>query len=479
MAYKIIMTDGTRTETIIKSANVWDETTPGVWSPDPSDLRKQAQSMRLIPSVFAGVNVRMQAMSDLPFTIYKMRGDAVVDNSDNYQNRIGFLPMPSLTFGLAEGSLVTYGSSYWYKGRGKMTGTVKELKYWQAESIIPKIDDTGEILFKRTTRIELFPSEEVLYIWLPDAAVELGPPIVYPFESAMIAAEANGSITTWVRDYMKRGAVKAMLLAVEGVPPKAEVERIENWFNRFMIGAKGLVWRVFNLSAVKPTIIGDGLEALKDLSINKELRYEIHTALGTRHLLEDENFATASSREQQFYTQTIVPDARLIQLSFNEQILHAMGYHLEFEPQRLEIFQVDQAKQAQVLSEVFGVLNQVTSAGVALQLASEILNIPFTEEQKKLLSAGIAERKANLPAPSYPAAPPEKVKALVELDKWEAKVKKAGKMVTWHALDLPPETVKSIKDEILTFDQARNELHNIPLDAAQVLEGIRLALEKE
>lgn len=481
MAHKIIMTDGTRTETIYKSLNPWDETTPGVWSPDPSDLRKQARANRLVPSIFAGINTRMQAMGDLPFTVYSVKGDKELDSSDNYQNVIGFLPQPSVTFALAEGSLTTYGKAYWYKGKGTMTGAVKELKYWQPESVAAEIDKAGVITFKRPIRPEPFKIEEVLYMWSPDPAVEVGPPTVWPLESALIAAEANGTITSWVRDYMRRGAIKAMLLAVEGVPPPGEVEKIESWFNRFMSGARGLVWKVFNFSAVKPTIIGDGLEALKDLSINKELRYEIHTALGTRHLLEDENYATASARERQFYTQIIVPDARVIQTAFNEQILHAAGLHIEFEPERLEIFQTNEAEQTKAFGDLFGIFKEVLPVEIAFRLASEKLDYEFTEEQQALIVTGIAEKKASAEKVQQQIqqgaqekqpqdqTPPEVVKALVELDKWEAKVGKAGKMVTWHALDLAPEMVKAIKDGGMTFDQARAELKPPVLDEKRIM----------
>ena len=51
--------------------------------------------------------------------------------------------------------------------------------------------------------------------------------------------------------------------------------------------------------------------------------------------------------------------------------------------------------------------------------------------------------------------PPEVVKAIVELDRWEAKVKAAGKMVTWHAVNISPELVKEIKSGSVTFEQAR------------------------
>jgi len=470
MATKIIMTDGTRTETLFrKSINAMNDETPGVWSPETSDNVKAARSNRLVPSVFAGVNTRMQAMADLPFTIYSLNGDKTIDSSDNYKNNIGFLPDPYRVFALSEGALVTAGRAYWHKGIGERTKKVKKLKYWLPSSVTLDTDaaKTGEIIFKRQGTQEPFTAEQVLYMWLLDPDVELGPPIVWPLESAIISAEANGAISKWVADYMRRGAVKAMLLMVDGAPPPGEAERIEKWFNRFMTGARGLMWRVFNGEGVKPVIVGDGLEALKDLSINKELRYEIHQALGTRHLLEDENLATAVARERQFYTVTIVPDARLIQTSLNEQILHSLGYHIEFEPERLEIFQVNEGEQAKAFGELLGIFKEGMSFEAAFQLAAEKLDYQFTDEQLKLIKSGIAEKNkvpevkpVEQPVSVVEKSDPLVTKRLVELDRWETKNEAAGKMVTWHARDLLPDMVKAIYNGSMTFEAARAEVSN-------------------
>lgn len=465
MAARIIMTDGT------KSINPMTDDRPGVWT-TTSDTKNEARSTRLVPSVFAGIQARMQAMADLPFTIYNTR-DEEVDNSDNYKNAVGFLPYPSRTFSLTEGALSVSGRCYWHKGTGALTGKVKELKYWLPMSVT--LDNTkamaGEIWFRRSGVAGLFPAEQVLYMWGVDPDVELGPPTVWPLESAIIAAQANGAITTWVADYMRRGAIKAMLLMVEGMPPQNEVDRMEGWFNKFMSGARGLAWKVFNAAGVKPTIVGDGLEALKDLGISKELRYDIHQALGTRHLLEDENFATADAREKQFYTITIMPDARLIQYAINEQVLKAQGYHLEFEPERLEIFQTNEAEQTKAFGDLFTIFKEVLPVEIAFKLASEKLDYAFTDEQQKLIAAGVAEKKNKAqeiavqlqpkevvppPAPVEPPAPINK--ALVELDKWQDKVSKAGKMVTWHAVELSAEMCKAIKAGTMTFEQAREQL---------------------
>jgi len=472
MATKIIMTDGKTSQVMYKALDPYTDETPGVWVGNQSKIAKSA---RLVPSMFAGISARTQAMADLPFTIYSVRGDKPLDDSDRYKNVIGLLPYPSRTFSLAEGSLTLAGRAYWWKDKGTKTGTVKSLTYWIPQSVTLDNDKlkNGEIYFRRSGMPDLLSAEQVLYMWGIDPEVELGPPLVWAYESALLAAEASGAITAWIADYMRRGAVKAMMLMVDGMPPPSEVERMEGWFNRFMTGTKNLGWKVFNNAGVKPTIIGDGLEALKDLSINAELRYEIHTALGTRHLLEDENYATANARERQFYTMTIMPDARLIQYAMNEQILHAMGYHLEFEPERLEIFQDDESAQADSFLKLFEGFDKVMSTATAFQLASEKLDYQFTDEQMALIKQGMIDKQK--PTSVIPIAapinnlPPDVVKVLVELDTWQNKVEKAGKMVTWHAVNLSPELYKSIKAGEMTFEQARELITRPETDSVKAL----------
>ena len=84
---KILLTNGTQTEEIyrVKSINPMTDERPGVWTTESVDAKKAALSNRLVPSVYAGISSRIQAMSDLPFTIYSVKGDKELDTSDNYQ----------------------------------------------------------------------------------------------------------------------------------------------------------------------------------------------------------------------------------------------------------------------------------------------------------------------------------------------------------------------------------------------------------
>jgi hypothetical protein len=276
-----------------------------------------------------------------------------------------------------------------------------------------------------------------------------------------------------------------MMLMVDGAPPPSEVERMETWFNRFMRGAKNLAWKVFNSAGVKPTIIGDGLEALGDLTISEDLRKEINVAMGTQYIFDAQAYATSQKAlERQFYQLIIMPDSRIIQEALNTQILNKMGYYLKFEPERLESFQEDEGEQAQNFGALIDVLMKGLSFDVAFKIASDKLDYQFSEEQMAMIEADLAEDEKETPEPALVPPPsdvapieeePNNAKAIMELDRWEKKSLSAGKVVMWHTAVLPDTMVKAIADGSLSFDDARDSLRVKPTDSLLVLAA---AIEK-
>lgn len=390
---KAILTNGIQQRMVFnstKSINPWDpDDSPEAWVGTGQQI---AKLVTLVPAVQLAWQTRCKAMADLPFCIYG-KGDKEIDNSDSYKNAVGFMPNPRHFLWLTEAALVGYGRAYWLKGSNRYK-VVKELKYFMPTSIVPKLNEqVGLAGFERhngAATIQYKP-EEILYFWLADPAVEIGPPTTYPLAAALQCANALGMINKFINDYMERGAVKAMLLAAKGMPDKNEAERVEKWWNKFMSGAKSLTWKLFNAEAITPTIVGEGLEAFKGVQIISDLTEQIYTAMGTRHLLEDENYATANVRQREFYSNTVMPEARAISDALNEQILQAMGYHLEFEPERLEVFQDDEAANATALGTLTNALT--ATAPDVIELAMSILGYELTEDQQAMLDEIKAKRE--------------------------------------------------------------------------------------
>jgi ribulose 1,5-bisphosphate synthetase/thiazole synthase len=74
------------------------------------------------------------------------------------------------------------------------------------------------------------------------------------------------------------------------------------------------------------------------------------------------------------------------------------------------------------------------------------------------------------PAQEQNPLSPGEIKALVELDRWEAKSRKVGKLTTWHAVELPADIYKAIKAEQMTFEQAREKIKGAAVTSTPVQE---------
>jgi hypothetical protein len=155
---------------------------------------------------------------------------------------------------------------------------------------------------------------------------------------------------------------------------------------------------------------------MKDLVIpelHSQARREVALAFEIpQTMLEDAaNFATAKEHRLSFYSDSIIPRANLLADAINQQLLAKEGLVLEFDYQELPIFQEDEANRA-------ASLNSLTSAGVPLALAMDILGYDLDEEQMAMLNAE-AERKEAAAEEmrqrlAQPAQPPTPEQAPVE-----------------------------------------------------------------
>ena len=118
------------------------------------------------------------------------------------------------------------------------------------------------------------------------------------------------------------------------------------------------------------------------------------------------------------------------------------------------------------------------------------VGVQFTEEQKNMIARGLAEKKAKAeevakqvevkPEPKVEEVPvpPEVVKALTELDKFEKKVNMAGQMVTWHAVSLSADMVKAISSGELSFEDARAQIAEPQGKDDSAIKTLAAAIEK-
>ena len=325
-----------------------------------------------------GIVLRSSVLSSVPFAIMDAKGDDI-DNSETWENKINCLPNPRRILWLLEESMSLMNRAYLLK-ESNASKIVRNLKYVLPTTMTEDIDkNKGLVGFKRrVNNVEVvIPLEKTMYFYQPNALTEVGHGDNYsPAQAALQAAQVLYSLDAYANLYFKRGAIRATILSVAGNPPKEERERIESWWNDTLMGIRNAFKaKVFNADAVKAEQIGDGIEGLKKSELITSAREDISTALGIPQSLlfsNAANYATAVSDMRSFIKNTIIPECRLIQDVFNEQLLKSMGLRLDFRPESMEEFQEDEASRA-------GAYSSYVNSGMKPSIAAQLVGLDLPQ----------------------------------------------------------------------------------------------------
>jgi HK97 family phage portal protein len=348
---------------------------------------------KAVPWLFRGVSLRANAVSKMPFEIYKGDGEDAIDASDKYENVVKFMPNPKRTLRLIEMSLALMGVAYLFNVRNQVV--TLDLKYLNPTTIEPIIDESNGLLgFKRTlTTTTKYEVEDIIHLWLEDPYVELGEPNISPAKAALMASGVLANVDEFVAAFFQRGAIKATIFSAQGMSRDSATE-FENWWTKFVTGVQNS-WRtkVLNAEAMEPTVIGEGIEGLQDQDLTKEKREDIATALGIPQSLLWSSEAgglggagVVSQDDYHFYDKTIVPECEFIQYVLNEQVFEPAGYRLKFLPETIDIMQEDEKARSMALGYLF-------NAEVPLDIAMKILGFEMDEEYWKRIEEQVKKKE--------------------------------------------------------------------------------------
>lgn len=354
-----------------------------------------------VPWLWRGVRARASAMSKMPFTI--SQGENVIDDSQDYQNAVGFWPNPPATLALLESSLALVNRAYLFKERDGLFGKIRLLRYLVFSTVEPKLDRRkGLVGFERRIGGQPIPlkMEDLVWFWGIDPFTEIGPSPKSPAKAAIRAAGVLFNVDTFVESFFARGAIKASIIAVPKATSRGERDRLANWFRRAINGLKNSWGTNVIADDIKIQQIGEGISELANTDLTKEKRQDIAVAMGVPQniLFSDEaNFATAKQEDFRLYDQTINPQAEFIEHVLNELLFNELGLTLKFRPQTLEVFQEEEVQKSAAL------VNYERS-GIPSWLGVEILGIDLPPDvtqddlQKEIVT--YMEFKSELRIPS-------------------------------------------------------------------------------
>ena len=440
---------------------------------------------RLVPDLAHAVDMTAVAIASLPFDILDEAGE-VADTSADWQNKLGGMPNPqSLLYKVA--SSLCGGSAYVIPHRTPKM--VFDLQYAAPHTIQPHIEMDGLKWFDRASdqgSVEKFTPKDLLYFWLPDSDIEIGPALNHPLGNAALDAMLVWAMKSTLKQYGDRGFVPITLLGSEGMPSPAERERSEAFFDRLLKGGFDVLAKIVNLGKLSIIRVGAGMDELKQsyLEIRRDAKESIADSFGIPPALfmSDNAFASefVNLRQHWYSASRFVSIYQTIQETFSDQLFAQYGYSMRFALETLDIFQDDEGKKAESLSQF---VTAVTTDPAVAQLGMGILGYDLTAEQEKMMKdilkakeeekakldeqmAAQAEAAAKPPAgETKPAAKPLAkaldltAEELKDLALWYSKakawhLKSKGNAVDWENKHLREDVAAPIR---LKLAAAKNE----------------------
>jgi len=404
----------------------------------PADEDDLGTYYRAVPWLFRGVGLRSNAVSSMPFSIF--RGDTEIDNSDDYKNVVKFLPKPGALFGLVEAALTIFGYAYLFKLKSMYAQ--KGLRYLNPTSITYRVNEnTGEIAFSRSIggKITKYTADDIVYFWSYDPFVEIGAPQASAAKSAANAAGVLLNVDEFSKAFFAHGAVKTTLLTTSNIAPQ-ERDRLKLWWRRVLGIERAWQTDIVNAETVKPVVVGEGLESLQNNDLTESKRIDIAAALGIPYSImfsNASNRATAEQDDLHFYSKTIIPECSLIEEVLNDQVLAPLGLSLKFTPNNLDVFQEDENARAASINELIIALDKPEEFLLAADILGYDLNLDTRLAIENMIKEKNAHREAAPPNTEQaepvqeeqqpePAPKPEPKPDLrtIDLDKWRTKAVK-------------------------------------------------------
>lgn len=348
-----------------------------------SDIAQAQQLRRVVPWLAKAVDMTANAVSALPFDILRENGE-LYDTSADWKNKTGGLESPESLFYMLASSLC-FGRAYLIP---QLTSrAIVELQYCAPQTVREEIGRDGVQWFDRTTDkgavARYYPIESelepaLIYFWLPDSDVELGPAQTYPAGNALLSARLLFNMDGTIATYAERGFIPPTVLGAKGMPGPAEREKAERWWDRFFRGKTDIAAKIINTEALSVVKVGAGMEDIRGAypELTKQMIENIATAFGIPSglFMSDMAFATEVKHLVKLWytTSAFVKIYKAIERGFNEQVLKAWGLKLTFNPNAIDAMQEEEMERATAFSTY-------VNAGMRPSVAADMLGIELPQ----------------------------------------------------------------------------------------------------
>jgi len=346
-------------------------------SPTPSQ-RSVSELFPFVGYLYRAIDLRANSVASMPWSIYGSKSTKPLWTSEDAlapDNLQPFAVLPDMLYRI-EAALCMGSQAFIFKERNRVRLT--GLRWLDPFTVEPVWTPQGLTSFTRYVNggQNTMSVQDVVYIWL--TGLRETEPRPAPAQAASNAANVIYNSAQFAKAFFERGAIKAGLLTVNGVPPESERERLKNWWGRFLSGINNAYSTEVVSAAVQYVPVGEGLAELTNQALTMEQREDIATALGVPHSLvmsNAANYATARQDSQAFYETTIVPQTLLIERHLNAQLFGPANLRIKFRPQALDVFQQDENERASAFATYVG-------AGIKPSIVAQMLGLELPEGVK-------------------------------------------------------------------------------------------------
>jgi hypothetical protein len=199
---------------------------------------------------------------------------------------------------------------------------------------------------------------------------------VSPARVALQSAQLAYYLERFASAFFEHGAQPALVLSLDKSITPPELERMKSHWTRYVENVGNAFKTFFFRGQVNAQIVTFPLDQMDMVPIQERAVMNIVSTFGVpRTMIEASaaNYATADSDRQSFWRETIVPRLAFYERVLNEQLFRTLKYQFKFLPEKLDVFQVDEAARANSL-----VL--LVQAGLPLAAAMKQLGYDNIEE---------------------------------------------------------------------------------------------------
>jgi len=382
-----------------------------------------------VPMYYRAINLRADALGTVPYEL--LRSGTVVDYPFT-------TPLENL-IQQTERSLMLTGRAFWlrlYRGRvlygfqflnPKSIEVTYHAEKQQGADYMTGLQFTQKINGQTHA---VWTIADIVYFHEPSIKTDINEE-VSPARVALQSAQLAYYLERFASAFFEHGAQPALVLSLDKSITPPELERIKSHWTRYVENVSNAFKTFFFRGEVKAQIVTFPLDQMDMVPIQERAVMNIVSTFGVpRTMIEASaaNYATANSDRQSFWRETIVPRLAFYERVLNEQLFKPLKYQFQFLPEKLDVFQIDEAARANSL-----VL--LVQAGLPLRAAMKQLGYDNIEEAlglpvpKVVDTDGGVNVDTNNPVNTQQNAAPDEVLALddaagkriSELDKYEAK----------------------------------------------------------